>query len=33
MKRDKAIANSIMNEMLEYVDHDGIIQVRVELPL
>lgn len=26
MKRDKAVANSVMNEMLEYVDHDGIIQ-------
>lgn len=27
LKRDKDIANSVMNEMLEYVDPDGIIQV------
>jgi FMN phosphatase YigB (HAD superfamily) len=27
LKRDKDTANSVMNEMLEYVDHDGIIQV------
>lgn len=26
LKRDKDTANSVMNEMLEYVDHDGIIQ-------
>lgn len=27
LKRDKDTANSVMDEMLEYVDPDGIIQV------
>jgi uncharacterized protein YlxP (DUF503 family) len=29
LKRDQAVANSVMDEMLQYVDPDGIIQVRV----
>lgn len=28
LKRSKGIADSVMDEMLEYVDPDGIIQVR-----
>lgn len=29
LKRGKDTANSVMNEMLEYVDPDGIIQVSI----
>lgn len=32
MKRDKEIAFSVMDEMLEYVDTDGIIQVCLIYP-
>ena len=29
LRRDKEVASSVMDEMLEYVDTDGIIQVDV----
>jgi hypothetical protein len=32
LQHDKDTAHSVMDEMLEYVDHDGIIQVSVVTP-
>lgn len=31
LKRDKATVHAVMDEMLKYVDNDGIMQVRSDI--